>query len=145
MAFQPTPADISVIITNAAFSRTADAEPRFVTERRITPTWTVMQLKGKLETMTGVPPGCQRLLVKVPGRSDQWADEEDRAIGDWGLAKGSEIVVGLAFFDDCLDESLEHPSVGLRELLPILFMFWSILCLPVFGVDLARSCQSGSC
>ncbi|KAJ5792211.1 hypothetical protein N7504_011473 [Penicillium tannophilum] len=93
MAFQPTPADISVIITNAAFSRTADAEPRFVTERRITPTWTVMQLKGKLETMTGVPPGCQRLLVKVPGRSDQWADEEDRAIGDWGLAKGSEIVV----------------------------------------------------
>ncbi|KAJ5765541.1 hypothetical protein N7520_005100 [Penicillium odoratum] len=93
MAFQPTPADISVLITNAAFSRTADSEPRFVTERRVTPTWTVMQLKGKLETMTGVPPGSQRLLVKVPGRSDQWADDDDRAIGDWGLVKGTEIVV----------------------------------------------------
>ncbi|KAJ5272855.1 hypothetical protein N7478_007980 [Penicillium angulare] len=93
MAFQPTPADISVLITNSTVSRSGSAEPSFVTERRITPTWTVYQLKGKLETMTGIPPGCQRLRVKVPGRPDQWADEEDRAIGDWGLAKGSEIEV----------------------------------------------------
>lgn len=97
MAFQPTPTDVSVIITNASSSR-ASAEPSFVTERRITPTWTVEQVKGKLETMTGVPPGSQRLLVKVPGRPDQWADEADRAIGDWGLVKGSEIEVGHLFF-----------------------------------------------
>lgn len=122
MAFQPTPADISVIITNAAFSRTADAEPRFVTERRITPTWTVMQLKGKLETMTGVPPGCQRLLVKVPGRSDQWADEEDRAIGDWGLSKGSEIVVSLAFL---MSLSIVPPSRTWSICCPNYFL-WSI-------------------
>lgn len=95
MAFQPTPTDVSVIITNASSSR-ASAEPSFVTERRITPTWTVEQVKGKLETMTGVPPGSQRLLVKVPGRPDQWADEPDRAIGDWGLVKGTEIEVGYS-------------------------------------------------
>lgn len=97
MAFQPTPADVSVIITSPASAQAADAEPSFVTERRITPTWTVMQVKGKLETMTGIPPGSQRLRVKVPGQPPQWAECEDRLIGEWGLAKGSEIEVGLFF------------------------------------------------
>lgn len=104
MAFQPTPMDISVIITNAALAKPGDSEPRFLTERRITPTWTVMQVKAKLETMTGIPPGCQRLRVKVPGRPDQWADGDDRLIGDWGLVKGSEIEVGSPFF--LLDSTL---------------------------------------
>lgn len=90
--------DISVIITNAALAKPGNSEPRFLTERRITPTWTVMQVKTKLETMTGIPPGCQRLRVKVPGRPDQWADGDDRLIGDWGLVKGSEIEVGSLFF-----------------------------------------------
>ena len=96
MAFQPTPADISVVITNATLARSSDAEPSFVNERRITPTWTVFQVKGKLETMTGIPPGSQRLRVKVPGQPDRWADDDDRAIGDWGLVKGSEIEVGFS-------------------------------------------------
>ncbi|KAJ5353664.1 hypothetical protein N7541_006228 [Penicillium brevicompactum] len=93
MAFQPTPMDVSVIITNAALAKSGSSEPRFLTERRITPTWTIMQVKGKLETMTGIPPGCQRLRVKVPGRPDQWADGDDRLIGDYGLVKGTEIEV----------------------------------------------------
>lgn len=94
MAFQPTPADISVIITTPSSSKAADAEPSFVTERRVTPSWTVDQLKGKLETMTGIPPGSQRLRVKVPGRPDQWTEDGDQLIGGWGLVKGSEIEVG---------------------------------------------------
>lgn len=98
MAFQPTPMDISVIITNAALAKPGNSEPRFLTERRITPTWTVMQVKAKLETMTGIPPGSQRLRVKVPGRPDQWADGDDRLIGDWGLVKGSEIEVSSVSF-----------------------------------------------
>ncbi|KAJ5726519.1 uncharacterized protein N7483_007876 [Penicillium malachiteum] len=91
MAFQPTPMDISVQITNATVAKSAG--PAFVTERRITPTWTVLQVKSKLETMTGVPPSNQRLLVKVPGRPDQWADGDERIIGEWGIVKGSEIEV----------------------------------------------------
>lgn len=94
MAFQSTPADISVLITNASSTKSENAEPSFVTERRITPTWTVMQLKGKLETMTGVPPGSQRLTLKVPSQPDQWLENDDRVIGEYGLAKGSEIEVG---------------------------------------------------
>jgi tubulin-folding cofactor B len=101
MAFQPTPMDISVIITNAALGKPGNSEPRFLTERRITPTWTVMQVKAKLETMTGIPPGSQRLRVKVPGRPDQWAEGDDRLIGDWGLVKGSEIEVCLFYSLSC--------------------------------------------
>ncbi|KAJ5317303.1 hypothetical protein N7508_001811 [Penicillium antarcticum] len=93
MAFQPTPTDVSVIITNAASGKANDAEPRFLTERRITPTWTVIQVKSKLETMTGIPPGSQRIRVKTPGRPDQWADGDDRLIGEWGLVKGSEFEI----------------------------------------------------
>lgn len=92
MAFQPTPTDISVIITCAGNSSNSN-EPGFLTERRITPTWTVNQLKAKLETMTGVPPGSQRLQLKTPGHPNQWVDGDDTVIGDWGLMKGSEIEV----------------------------------------------------
>ncbi|KAJ5595850.1 Ubiquitin supergroup [Penicillium hetheringtonii] len=82
MAFQPTPADISVIITAASASRTSNAEPTFVTERRVTPSWTLMQLKGKLETMTGY------LVEMISG----WKGD-DRRIEEWGLMKGVEIEV----------------------------------------------------
>ena len=34
-------------------------------ERRITPAWTISQLKTKLESMTGVPPSSQVLVLKT--------------------------------------------------------------------------------
>lgn len=52
-----------------------------------------MQLKSKMETMTGIPPGSQRLRLKAPGRADQWVEGDDSSIGDWGLMKGCEIEV----------------------------------------------------
>ena len=91
MAFQPTPSDVSVLITTPTTS--ANSEPHFVTERRITPTWTVMQLKSKLETMTGIPPSSQRLKLKTPGCPDQWVDGDENLIGNWGVRKGCEIEV----------------------------------------------------
>lgn len=48
--------------------------------------------------MTGVPPGSQRLRVKVPGRPEVWADDDERLIGSYGLVKGVEIEVGFLFF-----------------------------------------------
>ncbi|KAF7595139.1 hypothetical protein BBP40_007106 [Aspergillus hancockii] len=90
MAFQPTPTDISVLITTPT---SANSEPQFITERRITPTWTVTQLKSKLETMTGIPPSHQLLKLKTPAHPDQWVDGDDSIIGSWGLMKGCEIEV----------------------------------------------------
>ncbi|KAL3478008.1 Cap-Gly domain-containing protein [Aspergillus californicus] len=91
MSFQPTPADIPVAITTPSSSSTD--EPRLLSERRITPSWTVHQTKTKLETMTGIPPGSQRLRLKAPGRPDQWLDGDETTIGDWGLMRGCEIEV----------------------------------------------------
>ncbi|PGG98526.1 hypothetical protein AJ79_08840 [Helicocarpus griseus UAMH5409] len=90
MAFQPTPTDIPVIISVAGAK--ADG-PSFASERRITPTWTVSQLKSKLETMTGIPPSSQRLRLKAPGREDQWVEGDDRVVGNWGLARGCEFEI----------------------------------------------------
>jgi tubulin-folding cofactor B len=95
MAFQPTPMDISVLITTPTIS--VNSESQFVTERRITPTWTVMQLKSKLETMTGIPPNHQRLKLKTPAHSNHWVDGDETIIGDWGLMKGCEIEVRFIF------------------------------------------------
>lgn len=97
MTFQPTPSDISVAITTPSTSSHPD-EPRLHSERRITPTWTLQQVKSKLETMTGVPPTSQRLLLKNPGQLDQWVEGDDSIIGDWGLMRGSEIEVYTRFF-----------------------------------------------
>ncbi|EQL35520.1 hypothetical protein BDFG_02741 [Blastomyces dermatitidis ATCC 26199] len=94
MAFQPTPMDIPAIISVAPGSGgPAGDTPSFASERRITPTWTVSQLKAKLETMTGIPPSNQRLKLKSPGREDQWVEGEDRVVGDWGLGRGCEFEV----------------------------------------------------
>ncbi|KAL2863590.1 tubulin-folding cofactor B [Aspergillus lucknowensis] len=92
MSFQPTPTDIPVTITTPSTVSTSD-EPRLLSERRITPSWTVLQTKRKLETMTGIPPSSQRLFLKTPGRSDQWVDGDDTTIGEYGLMRGCEIEV----------------------------------------------------
>ena len=94
MAFQATPADVSVIISTASHTEDKDA-PSLATERRITPSWTLSVLKAKLETMTGTPPGSQNLLFKAPGQPDRWLTGDERQIGEWGLVRGCEIVVCL--------------------------------------------------
>jgi tubulin-folding cofactor B len=96
MSFQPTPTDIPVAITTPSTSSPSD-EPRLHSERRITPTWTVKQVKAKLETMTGIPPSSQQLRLKTPGRADQWVDGDDTIIGEWGLTRGCEIEVLFIF------------------------------------------------
>ncbi|KAI9368078.1 CAP Gly-rich domain-containing protein [Aspergillus egyptiacus] len=93
MSFQSTPSDIPVAITTPSSASSASSEPRLHSERRITPSWTVLQTKAKLETMTGIPPSSQRLRLKTPGRPDQWLEGDDTVIGGWGLMRGSEIEV----------------------------------------------------
>lgn len=102
MAFQATPTDVSVVVSIASDRSAGENRSSFATERRITPTWTISQLKGKLETMCGIPPVCQRLHLKCPGREGQWVDGDDELIGDWGLAKGCEIEVSMPMLMDWL-------------------------------------------
>ena len=66
------------------------------TERRITPSWTVAQLKGKLESVTGIPPSCQKLVLRVPGHEETLiaaSDEDKVQVGSWGIQADAEIHV----------------------------------------------------
>ncbi|KAJ2905144.1 Cell polarity protein-like protein [Zalerion maritima] len=67
-------------------------------ERRITPTWTIAQLKGKLEPITGIPPWSQVLFLKTsPSSPDQIAvtapDEESTTLAAFPLAPYAELLV----------------------------------------------------
>ena len=93
--------------------------PNSTSERRITPSWTIAVLKGKLESVTGIPPASQRLILgglssssaslplahRDPGtdQGDQGdvvviqaaSDEEEERVtlNRWRLRKGMEIHV----------------------------------------------------
>ena len=69
-------------------------------ERRITPSWTVSQLKTKLETMTGVPPASQRLFLKTPGKENvaiEAADEESTHVSAFPLHPYAELHVSTVW------------------------------------------------
>jgi len=94
MTLQSEPADVSLMVTVAPIpGTTADSSPAIACERRITTSWTVSQLKAKLETMTGIPPGSQKLRLKSPGKEDKWVEGDDRLVGDWGLGRGCEFEI----------------------------------------------------
>lgn len=65
-------------------------------ERRITPSWSISQLKAKLEPVTGVPPSSQRLVLKAPGRDPipvTAADEDAATLSHLPLVPYAELHV----------------------------------------------------
>lgn len=70
-------------------------------ERRITPSWSIAQLKRKLESVTGIPSASQKLTLKLPGEERtehvlEAEDEETVQIGAWRLVEYGEIFVSVA-------------------------------------------------
>ena len=66
-------------------------------ERRISPSWTVSQLKSRLEPITGIPASCQRLVLKVGAQAPQAIEAQDEDIiqlASWPLQSYAEISVG---------------------------------------------------
>ncbi|KJZ75060.1 hypothetical protein HIM_05546 [Hirsutella minnesotensis 3608] len=66
-------------------------------ERRITPSWSIAQLKAKLEPVTGIPPSSQRLALQVAGGSERIpidaADEDSVRLSAFPLAPYAELHV----------------------------------------------------
>ncbi|KAM4059977.1 CAP-Gly domain-containing protein [Hirsutella rhossiliensis] len=66
-------------------------------ERRVTPSWTISQLKGKLETVTGIPPSSQKLTLQAPGGAERVpidaADEDSIRLCTFPLAPYAELHV----------------------------------------------------
>jgi len=69
-------------------------------ERRITPSWTIGQLKAKLEPVTGIPPLSQKLTLRLGSQQSvpiEALDEENTQLGVFPLAPYAEIHVSLEF------------------------------------------------
>ncbi|KAF2206954.1 hypothetical protein CERZMDRAFT_63085, partial [Cercospora zeae-maydis SCOH1-5] len=65
-------------------------------ERRVSPAWTVAQLKARLEPITGVPASCQRLTLHLASQPPQPiapANEEATQIAAWPLQPYAELLV----------------------------------------------------
>lgn len=73
-------------------------------ERRITPSWTIGQLKARLEPITGVPPLSQRLSLKVQGQDRipiEAIDEENTRLSIFPLSPYAELHVSIASPRNC--------------------------------------------
>jgi len=67
-------------------------------ERRITPSWTISQLRTKLEPVTGIPPSAQRMTYRAPGRDAvpvEAHDEDATFMSSFGLVPYAELHVSL--------------------------------------------------
>ena len=79
-------------------------------ERRITPSWTISTLKSKLEPVTGIPPGSQKLSLKTTAGSEpvpiEAPDEDNAYLSSFPLAPYAELRVSPAA---CVDRRA-HPK-----------------------------------
>ncbi|KAI5927995.1 CAP-Gly domain-containing protein [Camillea tinctor] len=65
-------------------------------ERRITPSWSISQLKTKLEPVTGIPPSCQRINLKTSTEGTvaiEAADEDATPLSNFPLSAYAELHV----------------------------------------------------
>ncbi|KAJ9601992.1 hypothetical protein H2200_013551 [Cladophialophora chaetospira] len=89
-----TPIDIpvQVIVPNDS---NPSGPPLLSAERRITPSWTVSQLKTKLEPITGIPASSQSLRTRSLDGTRIQIDDETTLLSDprYGLRRGTEIEV----------------------------------------------------
>lgn len=87
-------------------------------ERRITPSWTIFQLKTKLEPVTGIPPSCQRLSLKQSSGAEkipiEAADDDAVHLSSFPLAPYAELHVSQPFSISLAAERFHWP--GMRRL-----------------------------
>ncbi|KAI1825707.1 CAP Gly-rich domain-containing protein [Xylaria intraflava] len=79
-------ADVPLLVTSENSS----------SERRITPSWSIGQLKSKLEPVTGIPPQCQRLRLKSSAGESipiEAEDEDATPLLNFPLAPYAELEV----------------------------------------------------
>ena len=65
-------------------------------ERRITPSWSITQLKRKLEPVTGVPPWSQRISLKTTSGETiavEAVDEDTAVLSNFPLSAYAELHV----------------------------------------------------
>lgn len=99
-------------------------------ERRITPSWSISTLKAKLETVTGIPPSAQRILLKTATEGNvpvEASDEDSTQLTAFSLTAYAELHVSS--FPLCL-----------RERSPFLY-YWLLRRAWTRSLDMNRKCQ----
>lgn len=85
-------------------------------ERRITPSWSIFQLKTKLEPVTGIPPSFQRLSLKTSAGSEkisvEAADEDAVRLSSFPLAPYAELHVSQPLSISLVAESAAGQGCG---------------------------------
>lgn len=79
-------ADVPLLVTSENSS----------SERRITPSWTISQLKSKLEPITGIPPSCQRIRLRTSANeiiAIEAENEDAELLANFRLAPYAELQV----------------------------------------------------
>ncbi|KAI3327886.1 CAP Gly-rich domain-containing protein [Xylariaceae sp. AK1471] len=79
-------ADVPLLVTSENSS----------SERRITPSWSISQLKNKLEPVTGIPPSCQRIKLKTATHETiavEAANEDFTLLSNFPLSPYAELQV----------------------------------------------------
>lgn len=89
-------------------------------ERRISPSWTIGQLKAKLEAITGIPPLSQKLTLRVPGQQGvpiEAADEENTQLVAFPLVAYAEVHVRIRIPCFCSSYEIEQdfPFISLSH------------------------------
>lgn len=67
-------------------------------ERRITPSWSISTLKAKLETVTGIPPSYQRIILKTTAEGSvpvEASDEDSTLLTAFRLTAYAELHVSV--------------------------------------------------
>lgn len=88
-------------------------------ERRITPSWTIGQLKAKLEAVTGIPPPSQKLTLRAPGQQNvpiEAADEENTQLAAFPLVPYAELHVCIHLSYFCSFDEIQRNCI-----LPVYF------------------------
>lgn len=67
-----------------------------VSERRVTPSWSITQLRRKLEPVTGIPPSSQRINLRTASNETipvEAADEDTTLLSSFPLSAYAELHV----------------------------------------------------
>lgn len=87
-------------------------------ERRITPSWSIAQLKTKLEPITGIPPSCQHIFLKTSSNDGipiEASDEEAVYLQSFPLAPYAELQVSETNpIRPCAPESIRPGNFGVQ-------------------------------
>ena len=76
------------------------SSPYTSSEKRITPSWSIAQLKARLEPITGIPASAQRLALKVGSQESITvgaSDEDATTLSSFPLQAYAQLVVCRRF------------------------------------------------